>query len=81
MTDEELRMLAFEKQWFRYGGSKDTAIHAQFAYTPTRYYQLLNRLLDREDALLADPITVRRLRRQRDLQALRRARRAIPLQL
>ena len=80
MTDEELRMLAFEKQWFRYGGSKDTAIHEQFGYTPTRYYQLLNRLLDTEEALLHDPITVRRLRRQRDLQSQRRARRAITLQ-
>lgn len=80
MTEEELRILAFEKQWFRYGGSKDTAIHEQFGYTPTRYYQLLNRLLDREDALLADPVTVRRLRRQRDSQAQRRTKRTITLQ-
>ena len=77
MTEEELRILAFEKQWFRYGGSKDTAIHEQLGITPTRYFQLLNRLLDREEALLADPITVRRLRRRRDLQALRRSSRVI----
>lgn len=80
MTDVETRILAFEKQWFHRRGSKDTAIHELFGYTPTRYYQLLNRLLDTEEALLHDPITVRRLRRQRDLQSQRRARRAITLQ-
>lgn len=64
MTDLETRILAFEKQWLHRRGSKDTAIHALFGYTPTRYHQLLSQLLDREDALLADPVTVRRLHRQ-----------------
>ena len=33
--------------------------------TPTRYYQVLNALVDRPDALAADPLLVRRLRRLR----------------
>jgi hypothetical protein len=38
----------------------------------TRYYQLLNALIDRPEALAADPVTVGRLRRLRDLRAARR---------
>jgi hypothetical protein len=58
-------MLAFERQWWRAAGAKETAIRERFGVTPTRYYQVLNALVDRPDALAAEPLLVRRLRRLR----------------
>ena len=37
----------------------------QFQISPTRYYQLLNDLLEKRAALEADPMLVKRLRRLR----------------
>ncbi len=65
LTRREHDMLSFERQWWRHAGAKDTAIRDRFGVTPTRYYQVLNALLDRPDALAADPLLVRRLRRLR----------------
>jgi hypothetical protein len=72
LTRREHDMLAFERQWWRRPGAKETAIREQFGMTPTRYYQVLNTLVDRPDALATDPLLVRRLRRVR--AARRRAR-------
>jgi hypothetical protein len=65
LTRREHDMLAFERQWWRRAGAKDTAIRTQFDMPPTRYYQALNALVDRPDALASDPLLVRRLRRLR----------------
>ena len=65
LTRRERDMLAFERQWWRHAGAKETAIRDRFGLTPTRYYQLLNALVDRPAALAADPLLVRRLRRVR----------------
>src|SRR3954464_8542590 len=72
LSRHEHDMLAFERQWWRRPGAKETAIREQFGMTPTRYYQVLNTLVDRSDALATDPLLVRRLRRVR--AARRRAR-------
>src|SRR3954447_22134227 len=69
LSRREHDMLTFERQWWRHPGAKETAIRDRFDVTPTRYYQVLNALVDRPNALAADPLLVRRLRR------LRRARR------
>jgi hypothetical protein len=58
-------MLAFERHWWRQAGAKETAIRDRFGVPPTRYYQALNALVDRSEALAADPLLVRRLRRVR----------------
>lgn len=73
LSRHEAEMLAFERQWWRRPGAKETAIREQFAMSPTRYYQMLNGLVDRPDALAADPVLVRRLRR---LRAARRRNRS-----
>ncbi|TFV63858.1 UNVERIFIED_ORG: DUF3263 domain-containing protein [Bacillus sp. AZ43] len=65
LSRREHEMLAFERQWWRRPGAKETAIRDRFGVTPTRYYQVLNALVDRPDALAADPLLVRRLRRLR----------------
>ena len=65
LTAREEEMLAFERQWWRRPGAKDTAIRARFGVPPTRYYQALNALVDRPDAWALDPLVVGRLRRVR----------------
>lgn len=74
LTDTEQRILAFERQWWRFPGAKETAIFDQFGISATRYYQQLHALLDRPEAMQHDPMTVRRLLRLRD--ARRQARSA-----
>lgn len=66
MTDVEKAMLGFERRWWRYAGNKEAAIMAEFGMSPTRYYQVLNALLDSDEAWVADPLLVGRLRRVRD---------------
>jgi hypothetical protein len=65
LSRREHEMLTFERQWWRQAGAKETAIRDLFGVPPTRYYQVLNALVDRPDALAADPLLVRRLRRLR----------------
>ena len=66
LSDLEIRILDFERSWWRYAGAKERAIKELFDLTPARYYQLLNDLIDRDDALVASPILVKRLRRLRE---------------
>lgn len=65
LSRREHEILGFERQWWRRAGAKETAIRDLFETTPTRYYQALNALVDRPEALAADPLLVRRLRRLR----------------
>ena len=65
LSRREHDMLTFERQWWRRPGAKETAIRDRFGVTPTRYYQVLNALVDRPDALASDPLLVQRLRRLR----------------
>ena len=65
LSDLEVRMLDFERQWWKYAGAKDAAIKELFDLSSRSYYELLNNLIDREDALTASPLLVKRLRRLR----------------
>ncbi|MBE7187753.1 DUF3263 domain-containing protein [Jatrophihabitans endophyticus] len=58
-------ILAFERQWWKYAGAKEQAIRELFDMSATRYYQVLNALIDTPAALAADPMLVKRLRRLR----------------
>ena len=76
LSARDAEILAFERQWWNYAGSKEQAIRDLFDMSATRYYQVLNGLLDRPEALAADPMLVKRLRRLRDArQRARSARR------
>jgi hypothetical protein len=46
----------------------------------TRYYQVLNALIDREDALAYDPMLVKRLRRLRAARQRARSARRLGMQ-
>ena len=65
LSDLEVRILDFERQGWKYAGAKDAAIKELFDLSTRSYYELLNNLIDREDALTASPLLVKRLRRLR----------------
>ena len=66
LTDLERRILECERDWWRFAGAKESAIKELFDLSAPRYYQLLNDLIDRADALEAAPMLVKRLRRLRE---------------
>ena len=72
LTDRDRAILDFERSWWTEVGPKDTIIRERFELSGTRYYQLLTELLDDADALVYDPLLIRRLRRVRERR--RRAR-------
>lgn len=65
LSAREREILAFEGQWWKYAGAKEQAIRELFDMSPTRYYQLLNIVVDKPAALRIDPMLIKRLRRQR----------------
>jgi len=76
LSDRDQQILAFERQWWKYAGAKEEAIRELFGMSATRYYQILNALIDRPEALAHDPMLVKRLRRLRTArQRARSARR------
>lgn len=76
LTELEQSILGFERQWWRYAGAKESAIRETFELSATRYYQILNALIDRPESLAVDPMLVKRLRRMRaSRQRARSARR------
>ncbi len=76
LSRRDREILAFERQWWQYAGAKEQAIKEMFDLSPTRYYQVLNEVIDNPAALGEDPLLVRRLRRLRtSRQKARSARR------
>lgn len=65
LSERELGILDFERLWWKHAGAKERAVRDRFGCSPTRYYQALNSLLDRPEALAHDPVLVQRLRRLR----------------
>ena len=77
LTRREHDILGFERQWWKFAGSKEDAIKELFSMSATRYYQVLNALVDRPEALAADPMLVKRLRRMRATRQRGRASRSL----
>jgi hypothetical protein len=65
LARREREILAFERQWWKYAGAKEQAVRELFDMSATRYYQVLNALLEKPAAMAADPMLIKRLRRQR----------------
>ncbi|WP_247616939.1 DUF3263 domain-containing protein [Streptomyces sp. MK37H] len=72
LSERDLAVLAVERRGWPGPGAKERAIRERLGLSPTRYYQLLNALLDDPRALEHDPVTVNRLRRIRDERRERR---------
>ena len=76
LSERDREIIAFERQWWKYAGAKEQAVRDLFGMSATRYYQVLNALIDRPEALASDPMLVKRLRRLRaSRQRARSARR------
>ncbi|AZZ55912.1 DUF3263 domain-containing protein [Rathayibacter iranicus] len=81
LSERDLRVLAFEREWTARTGDKDDAIRSQFGLSAARYYQVLSAVLASPAALAHDPMLVKRLQRIRDQRAgARAARRLGPLE-
>jgi hypothetical protein len=65
LSDRDVEILAFERQWWKFAGAKEQAVRDKFQMSATRYYQVLNALIDKPEALAQDPLLVKRLRRLR----------------
>jgi hypothetical protein len=73
-------ILDFERDWWKGSLRKERAVRARFGLSPARYYQLLNRLIDRPEALEYDPMLVQRLRRLREARRRKRFARRLGLE-
>jgi hypothetical protein len=81
LSDRDRKILAFERQWWKYAGAKEQAVRELFEMSATRYYQVLNALLDRPEALAADPMLVKRLRRLRAARQRARSARRLGIEV
>ena len=72
LTQRDRDILDFESAWWSESGPKEQLIRDRFELSATRYYQILNELLETVEAYEYNPLVVRRLRRLRDRR--RRAR-------
>jgi len=81
LSDRDRRILEFERQWWKYAGAKEQAIRDLFDMSGTRYYQLLNGLIDAPEALAFDPMLVKRLRRMRAARQRARSARRLGIDL
>ena len=65
LDDHDRARLRIESLRWRDHGTKEAAVRDELDETMTTYYQRLNRLIEEPDALAAEPMIVRRLRRLR----------------
>lgn len=81
LSARDREILAFERQWWKYAGAKEQAVRELFDMSATRYYQVLNALIDSPEALAFDPMLVKRLRRMRASRQRARSARRLGLQV
>ena len=81
LSERDRQILSFERHWWNYAGAKEQAVREQFDMSATRYYQVLNALMDRPEALAYDPLLVKRLRRLRSARQRARSARRLGLEV
>jgi hypothetical protein len=81
LSDRDRRILEFERQWWKYAGAKEQAVRDLFDMSATRYYQILNNLIDTPEALAVDPMLVKRLRRMRAARQRARSARRLGIEV
>jgi hypothetical protein len=81
LSERDQQVLGFERLWWKYAGAKEQAIRDQFGMSATRYYQVLNALIDRPESLAFDPLLVKRLRRLRAARQRQRSARRLGIEL
>ena len=81
LSQRDRQILEFERQWWKYAGAKEQAIRELFDMSATRYYQIINALIDSPDALAFDPMLVKRLRRMRAARQRARSARRLGIEV
>ena len=81
LSQRDRQILEFERQWWKYAGAKEQAIRELFDMCATRYYQIINALIDNPDALAFDPMLVKRLRRMRAARQRARSARRLGIEV
>jgi hypothetical protein len=81
LSERDQQILAFERQWWKYAGAKEQAIRELFDMSSTRYYQIINTLIDTQEALAFDPMLVKRLRRMRATRQRARSARRLGIEI
>jgi len=77
LSERDIDILDFERSWWKHAGVKEQAIRERFDMSATRYYQLLNELLENPAAAVHDPILVKRLKRLRTYRQRQRVARLL----
>jgi hypothetical protein len=80
LNQRDADILDFERSWWKHAGVKERAIKERFDMSATRYYQLLNDLLENPAAMELDPILVKRLKRLRTYRQRQRTARLLGAQ-
>jgi len=81
LSQRDAEILEFERHWWKYAGAKEQAVREKFDMSSTRYYQVLNPLIDRPDALESYPLLVRRLTRLRPSRQRQRSARRLGFEI
>lgn len=81
LSERDQQILAFERLWWKYAGAKEQAVREQFDMSATRYYQVLNALIDKPEAQAFDPLLVKRLRRLRAARQRQRSARRLGIEV
>lgn len=81
LSERDRQILEFERQWWKYAGAKEQAIRDLFDMSSTRYYQIINNLIDDPQALAFDPMLVKRLRRMRAARQRARSARRLGIEV
>lgn len=76
LSERDIEILDFERDWWHHAGAKEAAIRSQFSISAARYYQLLNAVIDLPGALRHDAMLTKRLLRARDARTQARSARA-----
>jgi hypothetical protein len=77
LSNRDAQILDFERSWWKHAGVKEQAIKERFDMSATRYYQILNELLEKPAASDYDPILVKRLKRLRTYRQRQRVARLL----
>ncbi|MDQ4057694.1 MAG: DUF3263 domain-containing protein [Actinomycetota bacterium] len=77
LSQRDIDMLDFERSWWKHAGVKEQAIKERFEMSATKYYQLLNDLLENPAAMDHDPILIKRLKRLRSYRQKQRVARLL----
>ena len=64
MTDTEMAILDFEREWWRHAGAKDQEVLRRWGMSASAYDRRLIAIATRPEAMAYDPLTVRRVRRR-----------------